>query len=79
MRLEGVGRLRAGDVVLTLAPRSAVIVEPDAVRRLFNDTDGEQLWLIAGAPPEARVTEADAAWMYPDGPRALPPELEGSG
>jgi hypothetical protein len=35
--------------------------------------------LVVGAPPEAldtrAMTDADLAFMYPDGPRALPPEL----
>jgi hypothetical protein len=54
-------------------------VEPEVVRQPFNDTDSDQLWLIVGAPREAantlEMTEEDLAWMYPDGPRAMPPEL----
>jgi uncharacterized cupin superfamily protein len=77
--LEGTGRIRTDDELLTLAPLSAVLVEPASVRQLFNDTDADQLWLIVGAPPEAantlEMTEADIAWYYPDGPKALPPEL----
>jgi hypothetical protein len=56
-----------------------VLVEPDAVRQVFNDTDAEQLWLIVGAPPEAantlEMTPELIARIYPDGPKALPPEL----
>jgi uncharacterized cupin superfamily protein len=78
--LEGTGRLRVGDDLLTLAPLDSVLVEPAAVRQPFNDTDADQLWLVVGAPPEPAntlaMTEADLAWLYPDGPRALPPELE---
>ena len=77
--LEGTGRIWTDDELLTLAPLSAVLVEPASVRQLFNDTDADQLWLIVGAPPEAantlEMTEADIAWYYPDGPKALPPEL----
>jgi uncharacterized cupin superfamily protein len=77
--LEGTGRIRIDDELLTVAPLSAVLVEPASVRQLFNDTDADQLWLIVGAPPEAantlEMTEADIAWYYPDGPKALPPEL----
>ena len=77
--LEGTGRIRTDDELLTLAPLSAVLVEAASVRQLFNDTDADQLWLIVGAPPEAantlEMTEADIAWYYPDGPKALPPEL----
>ena len=77
--LEGTGRLRVADELLTLEPLSAVLVEPDVVRQPFNDTDADQLWLVAGAPKEAantlEMTEEDLAWMYPDGPKAMPPEL----
>ena len=77
--VEGTGRLRVADELLTLEPLSAVLVEPEVVRQPFNDTDSDQLWLIVGAPREAantlEMTEEDLAWMYPDGPRATPPEL----
>jgi uncharacterized cupin superfamily protein len=66
--LEGTGRMRVEDELLTLEPLSAVHVEAAAVRQVFNDTDADALWLVVGAPPEAAAT-------YPDGPRALPPEL----
>lgn len=78
--LEGTGRLRIGDDVLTLEPLSAVWVEADTVRQVFNDTDADALWLVVGAPPEPantlEMTEERLAFMYPDGPKALPPELE---
>jgi hypothetical protein len=36
---------------------------------------------VVGAPPEMASTlemaEEDLAWRYPDGLRALPPELDG--
>lgn len=77
--LEGTGRLRVADELLTLAPLSAALVEPDVIRQPFNDTDADQLWLVVGAPKEAantlQMTEEDLAWMYPDGPKAMPPEL----
>ncbi len=78
--LEGTGKLRVGDELLVLAPMDAVLVNPDTVRQPFNDSDADQLWLIVGAPTEqADTTSMDEeliAWMYPDDPRALPPELE---
>jgi uncharacterized cupin superfamily protein len=78
--LEGTGRVRVGDELLTLEPLSAVAIEPGTVRQLFNDTDADQLWLVVGAPPEfantLEMSEEDLAWMYPDGPKALPPELD---
>jgi quercetin dioxygenase-like cupin family protein len=77
--LEGRGRLRADGDLLTLEPLSAVLVEPAAVRQLFNDTDADQLWLVVGAPPELantlEMSGEQLAWTYPDGPKALPPEL----
>jgi quercetin dioxygenase-like cupin family protein len=79
--LEGTGRLRVEDTVLTLDPLSAVVVDPETVRQAFNDTDGEQLWLVVGAPPEPantlEMTEEEIGWLYPDGPKAMPPELRG--
>jgi quercetin dioxygenase-like cupin family protein len=78
--VEGRGRMRVGEDLHTLEPLSAVLVEPPTVRQLFNDTEVDQLWLIVGAPPEAantlELTPEELAWIYPDGPKALPPELE---
>lgn len=77
--LDGTGRIRVGDDLHTLAPLSSLLVDPGQVRQLFNDTDADQLWLVVGAPPEAAntlaMTDEDLAWLYPDGPKALPPEL----
>jgi hypothetical protein len=79
--LEGSGRVRVGEETLTLAPLSALLVEPRTVRQLFNDTAGDVLWLVVGAPAEAantlEMTPERLADLYPDGPRALPPELAG--
>ncbi len=79
--LEGTGRMRVEDELLTLEPLSAVLVEAATVRQLFNDTDADALWLVTGAPPEAantlEMTEEQLRALYPDGPRALPPELAG--
>ncbi len=78
--LEGTGRLRVEDELLTLEPQSAVLVEPSSLRQLFNDTDADALWLVAGAPFEAantlEMTPEQIRRLYPDGPKALPPELE---
>ena len=79
--LEGTGRCRLGEELVTLTePLSALYVEPATVRQLFNDTDADQLWLVVGAPAEAantlEMTAEELAWLYPDGPKALPPELE---
>jgi quercetin dioxygenase-like cupin family protein len=78
--LEGSGRVRIDEEdSLTLEPLDAFLVDPGSVRQLFNDTDADQLWLVVGAPPEAANTlEMSAEQLrdiYPDGPKALPPEL----
>lgn len=80
--LEGEGRVRVDGEVLTLQPLDALLVEPDTVRQLFNDTDADQLWLVVGAPREEitstlEMSEEQLRHMYPDGPKALPPELGG--
>ena len=80
--LEGRGRMRVDEDLLDLERLDAVLVEPESIRQLFNDTDEDALWLVAGAPPEAantlEMSEEQLAWMYPDGPKALPPELGGT-
>jgi quercetin dioxygenase-like cupin family protein len=77
--LEGTGRMRIGEDVHTLERLSSVVVEPSVVRQVFNDLDEDALWLVVGAPPEAgntlEMTPERIAFMYPDGPKALPPEL----
>jgi uncharacterized cupin superfamily protein len=77
--LEGTGRMRVQDELLTLEPHSAVLVEASTVRQVFNDTDADALWLVCGAPRELantlEMTEERLATLYPDGPKALPPEL----
>ena len=79
--LEGTGRIRVDGDLLTLEPLSALLVEPDTVRQVFNDTDADALWLVVGTPPELantlEMTEEQLAHMYPGGPKALPPELGG--
>lgn len=81
--LEGRGRVRVDGELLEMERLDALLIEPPSVRQLFNDTDADQLWLVVGAPREEitstlEMTEEQLAWMYPDGPRALPPELEGA-
>jgi len=80
--LEGEGRVRIGEEVLTLAPLDTLLVDPDTDRQLFNDTGADQLWLVVGAPREditstLEMSEEQLQHMYPEGPKALPPELGG--
>lgn len=78
--VEGTGRIRVGDELLTLPRLSTLHVEASTLRQIFNDTDEPALWLVVGAPVEAantlEMTPAQLAELYPDGPKALPPELE---
>ena len=78
--LEGTGKMRVDDELIVLEPMDSVVVEPASFRQMFNDTGEDQLWFAAGAPQElANTLEMSAdelAWYYPDGPKALPPELE---
>jgi uncharacterized cupin superfamily protein len=79
--LEGRGRIRVDDELLDLAPLDSLLVTPDSVRQVFNDTGKEALWLVVGAPQEQantlEMSEEQLRHLYPDGPRALPPELGG--
>jgi len=79
--LEGRGRIRVDDEALELTPLDALLVESDSVRQVFNDTEAEALWLVVSAPPgpanTLEMSEAQLRALYPEGPRALPPELGG--
>ncbi|HET8862754.1 MAG TPA: cupin domain-containing protein [Solirubrobacterales bacterium] len=79
--LEGRGRIRIDGETLELGPLDALLVEPESVRQVFNDTEEDALWLVVGAPPEAantlEMSEETLRALYPEGPRALPPELGG--
>jgi mannose-6-phosphate isomerase-like protein (cupin superfamily) len=80
--LEGTGRLRVGGETLTVPTYGGVLVGPDQLRQVFNDTDAEVLWLIIGAPEELEFVQGSLSQMnlsliYPVDPRQLPPELDG--
>jgi uncharacterized cupin superfamily protein len=80
--IEGLGRIRIDDDLLELPRMSALYVSPESVRQVFNDTDADVLWLVFGTPSEAantlEMSEETIALMYPDGLKALPPELASS-
>ncbi|HUJ11603.1 MAG TPA: cupin domain-containing protein [Verrucomicrobiae bacterium] len=80
--LEGTGRLRVGDETLTVPKYGSVLVGPDQLRQVFNDTDAEVLWLIIGAPEELEFLQGskskmDLSLIYPVDPTQLPKELDG--
>jgi len=81
--LQGTGRIRVEDRSLTLDPLSALVVDAGTVRQIFNDTGEDALWLVVGTPAEAgntlEMSPEQLAELYPDGPEALPPELEHRG
>ena len=56
--LEGTGR-SPSSATCSRCALDAVLVEPEKVRQPFNDTDSDQLWLVMGAPPEARQHAGD--------------------
>jgi mannose-6-phosphate isomerase-like protein (cupin superfamily) len=80
--LEGTGRMRVGDETLTVPKYGGVLVGPDQLRQVFNDTDAEVLWLIIGAPEELEFlqgskSQMDLSLIYPVDPKQLPKELNG--
>lgn len=80
--LEGTGRMRVGDETLTVPKYGGVLVGPDPLRQVFNDTDAEVLWLITGAPEELESVQGsksktDLSLFYPVDPTQLPKELDG--
>jgi mannose-6-phosphate isomerase-like protein (cupin superfamily) len=80
--LEGTGRMRVGDQTLTVPRHGGVLVGPDQLRQVFNDTDAEVLWLIIGAPEELEFlqgskSKTDLSLIYPTDPTQLPKELAG--
>ena len=80
--LEGTGRIRVGPQTLTVPKHGGVLVGPDQLRQVFNDTDAEVLWLIVGAPEEMEClpdakTKPDMSLIYPVDPKQLPEELAG--
>lgn len=80
--LEGVGRMRIGSETVTVPKHGGVLVAPEQLRQVFNDTDAETLWLIIGAPEELEFlrgskSQMDLSLIYPEDPKQLPPELAG--
>lgn len=77
--VEGVGRIRVGDETLTVPQHGGILVGPQLLRQVFNDTESEVLWLIVGAP-EAELEPhevSDKSLFYPVDPKQLPKELAG--
>jgi len=77
--VEGLGRLRVGDQTLTVPKHGGVLVGPEQLRQVFNDTETDALWLIIGAPEKELESgePLDLKLVYPVDPRQLPKELSG--
>lgn len=80
--LEGTGRMRVGSDTLTVPRYGGVLVPPNQLRQVFNDTDADALWLIIGAPEELEFlpgskSQIDLSSIYPVDPTELPSELAG--
>jgi uncharacterized cupin superfamily protein len=80
--LEGTGRMRVEEETLTVRKYGGVLVGPNELRQVFNDTDDEVLWLIVGAPEELEFLQGskstiDLSVFYPVDPKQLPKELAG--
>lgn len=78
--VEGVGRIRVGEETLTVPQHGGILVGPQLLRQVFNDTESDVLWLIVGAPEsELEPHEVgDMTLYYPVDPKQLPKELAGS-
>jgi mannose-6-phosphate isomerase-like protein (cupin superfamily) len=79
--LEGTGRMRVGETTLTVPRYGGVLVGPNELRQVFNDTDSETLWLIVGGPEEPELLQTplsseNRVRIYPTDPTQLPPELK---
>ena len=77
--VEGTGRMRVDDETLTVPKHGGVLVGPNLLRQVFNDTDTDVLWLIVGAPDEEfeEGEPHDMKVYYPVDPKQLPKELDG--
>lgn len=72
----GTGRIRVGEDTLTVRQGGSVLVRPNVLRQVFNDTDKDVLWFIVGAPREDTLA-GPRERFYPEDPTQLPKELSG--
>jgi mannose-6-phosphate isomerase-like protein (cupin superfamily) len=80
--VEGIGRICVDGRTLTVPEHGGVLVGPGQLRQVFNDTEGEVLWLIVRAPEEVEFlpgakAKPDLSLIYPLDPKQLPEELAG--
>jgi mannose-6-phosphate isomerase-like protein (cupin superfamily) len=82
--LEGLGRIRVGDATLTVPKYGGVLVGPDQLRQVFNDTETDVLWLIVAPPEETEFlpdakTKPDMSLIYPVDPKQFAEGIGWSG
>jgi hypothetical protein len=78
--IRGTRRIRVSEETLTVPQHGGILVGPQLLRQVFNDTELDVLWLIVGAP-EAQLEPhevSDKSLFYPVDPKQLPKELAGS-
>jgi hypothetical protein len=63
-------RLLAADDAFWRPSNQMGVMNTDLAKQLGSTTLGARLWRL-------EMTPERLAWMYPDGPKALPPELGG--
>jgi hypothetical protein len=73
---------RRGSLPRNLSRYGGVLAGRHQLRRVFNDTDAEVLWLFTGAPEELEFlpgpkSRMDLSLIYPPSPEQLPKELAG--
>jgi mannose-6-phosphate isomerase-like protein (cupin superfamily) len=75
--VEGTGRMRIADQTITIPKHGGILVGPETLRQVFNDTETEVLWLIVGAPEKEMEEGQEMDWklVYPMDPKQLPSEL----
>ena len=66
--------MRVGDQTLTVPQYGCVLVEPQRMRQVFNDSEREALWLIVGVGDDGDIPREA---YYPEDPATLPAELAG--
>jgi len=62
--LDGPGRMKVGadEEIIDVPEGTALRIPPETRRQILNDTEGEHVWLVVGAPP----TEDDGRPAFDD-------------
>jgi mannose-6-phosphate isomerase-like protein (cupin superfamily) len=49
--LSGPGRMKIDEEMIDVPEGAAMRIPPETRRQILNDTEGEHVWLVIGAPP----------------------------